>query len=92
MVLLQYPLIIIHELGHALFARAFHYDSIRIFIGSGKTLFHFPFLNFTWLFNLIPMGGLTYARPKAPVIRWQWILYVGGGLIADPLTIPLELA
>ena len=84
-VLLQWPLIVLHELGHALFARAFRYESIRIFIGSGKTLFHFPFAGFIWIINLIPFGGLTYAKPLGRVIRWQWILFVAGGLIVNAL-------
>lgn len=81
--LLQYPLIILHELGHASFARAFGYESIRVLIGSGKTLFHLSFLSFTWFVNLIPFGGLTYATPRGPIIRAQWLLYIAGGLIVN---------
>ncbi len=81
--LFQWPLIVAHELGHGLFARAFGYGPVRLFIGFGKTLFHFTFLGFTWVINLIPFGGLAYATPDKRVIRWQWILFVFGGLLVN---------
>ena len=89
--LLQWPLIVAHELGHGLFARAFGYGPVRLVIGSGKTLFKFSFLGFTWLLNLIPFGGLAYATPKQRLIRWQWILFVSGGLIANTALLAIAL-
>ena len=85
--LLQYLLVIPHELGHAFAARAFGFSQIRIVIGVGKPFFHFQFLGFQWLLNSIPFGGLTYARPNQQTLtRAKWILFASGGLIVNGLS------
>jgi membrane-associated protease RseP (regulator of RpoE activity) len=61
--LLQYFLVIPHELGHALVARFWGYEQIRIFVGWGKPLFAGNFLGFPWMFRMVPFGGVTTAKP-----------------------------
>jgi hypothetical protein len=80
LVIVQWFLILPHELGHALAARMFGYEQIRIFIGMGKPLFSFDFAGFYWVFNRIPFGGLTYSKPPAEPKRWQHLTFVASGL------------
>jgi tetratricopeptide (TPR) repeat protein len=81
---LQYVLIVVHELGQALAARFLGFSQIRIIIGSGKPLFHFHLFGFAWLINRIPFGGLAYAKPdSASLTRRKWIFFAAGGLIVN---------
>ncbi len=77
--LLQWLMILPHELGHAALARFFGYNQIRILIGSGKQLFSAKFFGFAWLFNLIPFGGLTLFAPSSKISRWKHVVIVAAG-------------
>jgi hypothetical protein len=84
LLILQYLLVIPHELGHAVAARFFGYSNIRILIGAGKPLFSFRLFGFDWLLNRVPAGGLTYAKPHPENnTRAKWILFVAGGLAVN---------
>ena len=57
LVLLQWLMVLPHELGHALVARYLGYKQIRILVGFGKPIFSLKLFGFRWLFNLIPLGA-----------------------------------
>jgi len=80
LVIVQWFLILPHELGHAVAARMFGYEQIRIFIGMGKPLFSFEFAGFYWVFNRIPFGGLTFSKPPSEPKRWKYLIFVSAGL------------
>ncbi len=84
LVIVQWFMILPHELGHAIAARLFGYTQIRILIGMGKPLFSFDFSGFYWVFNRVPFGGLTFAEPPAKPHRWSYLIFVGAGLGWDP--------
>src|SRR5580765_351489 len=77
--LLQWVLIIPHELGHALVARLWGYQQIRIFVGSGKPLFAANFLGFPWMFRMVPFGGVTVTKPGDKVHRLKYVAFVAAG-------------
>jgi hypothetical protein len=82
--LLQYLLVVPHEMGHALTGRALGFSDIRILIGAGKPLFDFEWLGFHWLINRVPFGGLTYVRPGTQTpTRGEWLLFASSGLMVN---------
>jgi hypothetical protein len=85
LVVVQWLMILPHELGHAIAARLFGYSQIRILIGMGKPLFSFEFAGFYWVFNPIPFGGLTLSKPPAKVNRWKHLIFVSAGLAVNAL-------
>jgi Peptidase family M50 len=80
LVIVQWLMIIPHELGHAVAARLFGYTQIRIAIGMGKPLLTFDLGGFYWIFNPIPFGGLTFFKPPAKPERWRHLIVVSAGL------------
>src|SRR6266404_7125271 len=76
---IQWLMILPHELGHATLARLFRYNQIRILVGVGRQLFSARLLGFSWLFNLIPMGGLTISNPSPKTNRWKHLSVVAAG-------------
>jgi len=79
--LLAYPpLIIVHELAHALVARLFGMRVYAITIGVGKTLASWRFLGMRWKLRHLPLGGMTeIAGPPGRFDRLkQWLTYLAG--------------
>jgi hypothetical protein len=85
LVIVQWLMIVPHELGHAIAARLFGYNQIRILIGMGKPILSFDLAGFYWVFNPIPFGGLTFAKPPAKVNRWKHLIFVSAGLALNGL-------
>ena len=85
LVIIQWLMILPHELGHAIAARLFGYSQIRIMIGMGKPLFSFDFAGFYWVFNPIPFGGLTFSKPPARLNRWKHLIFVSAGLAVNAI-------
>jgi tetratricopeptide (TPR) repeat protein len=79
----HWVMILPHELGHAAAGRVFGFKQIRILIGSGKHLFSFQLFGFPTLVNLIPFGGITLSKPPNPTRRWQYLVFVGAGLLVN---------
>src|SRR5260370_5838812 len=73
--LIQWIMIVPHELGHALAARVFGPTHIRILVGFGKPMFTFDFLGFSWLFNPLPFVGLTLSKIPARAARWKYLAF-----------------
>lgn len=78
--LVQWLMIVPHELGHAMAARFLGYMQIRILIGGGKPVVSFDFAGFYWVINAIPFGGLTLTKVPAKFHRWKYLVFVSAGL------------
>src|ERR1051326_5704964 len=85
LVIVQWLLILPHELGHSIAARLFGYNQIRMLIGMGKPVFSFDLAGFYWVFNPIPFGGLTLSKPPEKVNRWKHLMFVSAGLAVNAL-------
>jgi predicted negative regulator of RcsB-dependent stress response len=74
------PLIFIHELAHAVVARAVGLRVFGIAIGTGKTIWSGRFLGMDWVINTLPFGGSTaIGAPPGPYIRWRlFFVFVAG--------------
>ena len=79
LIVFQWLLIFPHELGHALAARWFGFENIRILVGSGKPLVRFRGLGFSWVINRVPFGGLTLADGADRATRREQFIFVAGG-------------
>jgi Tfp pilus assembly protein PilF len=53
------PLILLHELSHALVAHALSFRVFAIHLGLGKVLFSRRFLGIAWTVHLVPSSGAT---------------------------------
>lgn len=73
--LLMAPLILIHELAHALVAGLVGLRIFGIVIGMGRTIWHGKFMGMDWAVNILPISGITMvgARP-VPYIRSKLFL------------------
>ncbi len=90
------PLVIVHELGHFLFAKLFNVKAEAFSIGFGPRLWHKKIGETDWRFSLIPLGGyvkLLGEDPEAPLApedkhralqhqaRWKrFFIFFGGPL------------
>jgi hypothetical protein len=78
--LFLFPLVIIHELGHALVAKVFGFKIFSVTVGYGKRLFEIKPFGITMRFNLYPLSGLTAAAPQSDKgFRLKYWLYIFGG-------------
>ncbi len=57
-----------HELGHAWMARLLGVRVLKIYVGSGKTLFTVRWFGFDVEFRAVPIGGLVVAAHRS--IKW----------------------
>jgi hypothetical protein len=78
--LIQWLMIVPHELGHAIAGKLLGFTQIRIMIGAGKPFLSFDLAGFYWIINPIPFGGLTYSASPGKLHRWKHLVFVGGGL------------
>lgn len=92
-------LIIVHELGHALAARAVGMKIVRFSIGYGKVLWSFragetqialsalPFGGYVWIGGMIPEDGVDPAAPHAwnNQHAWRRTLAIAAGPVASYL-------
>lgn len=92
-------LIIVHELGHALAARAVGMTIVRFSVGYGKVLWSFrlggtqialsaiPFGGYCWIGGMIPEDGVDPAAPHAWLNQhaWKRTLAIAAGPVASYL-------
>src|SRR5258706_5729874 len=81
--LLQYILLVVHELGHASVAALLRFRIFSIRIGFGKQLFETRRLGFLLTLNTFPSIGLTLATPRSK--SW-WRLQRWAFIFAGPAT------
>lgn len=78
--LLMGPLVIVHEVAHAVAASLTGLRVFGIVIGVGKKIWSGKFLGTDWTINLFPLSGITGigARP-VPYARWKlFFVYLAG--------------
>lgn len=75
-----FPLVIIHESGHAFVAKVFGFRIFSVTVGYGKRLFEIKPFGITMRFNLYPLSGQTVAIPHNDKgFRLKYWLYIFGG-------------
>jgi hypothetical protein len=80
MLLVLVPLIIAHELAHALAARLVGLSVFQVHIGAGRVLWSARFLKTRWFLHLLPVSGATVAAgPDLPGYRWRQFLVLLAG-------------
>jgi hypothetical protein len=78
--LFLFPLVIIHEFGHAFVAKVFGFRIFSVTVGYGKHLFEIKPYGISVRFNLYPLSGFTMAIPQNDKgFRLKYWLYVFGG-------------
>jgi hypothetical protein len=84
--ILQWALILPHELGHAVAGRALGFTQIRILVGGGRPIFSFNLLGFPVLINLVPFGGFTLSKPATERhVRWKLLVFIAAGPLVNVL-------
>ena len=78
--LLLIPLIILHELAHAIVSRLLGFRVYGIHLGAGKVIFSTRFLGLRWYLRPIPLGGATLvAGPEVPFYRGRkFLIHMAG--------------
>ena len=84
--LMFFPIIFLHELGHAFTARILGFKVFSVVMGYGKNLFEIEIFKIPIRLNLIPLQGLTMALPKTKrLFKTRTWFYVSGGLLVQVL-------
>ncbi|HSL45630.1 MAG TPA: site-2 protease family protein [Anaerolineales bacterium] len=68
------PLVILHELAHALMAGLLGMRVFGIMIGTGRAVWSGKFLGMNWTVNMVPIGGITFVGAR-PVMHIRWRLF-----------------
>jgi tetratricopeptide (TPR) repeat protein len=90
--LLLFPLIVVHEFGHALFGTVAGMKIFAINLGYGKQLFETRIFGVSIRLNRVPFSGWTLAVPRHPTfIRIKYWLTVFGGPAMNLLLILISL-
>ncbi len=78
--LILFPIIFIHEMGHALTARILGFKVFSVTMGYGRKILEFELFQIPIIFNLFPLQGLTLALAKTRrLFKTRMWLYVAGG-------------
>ncbi|MBN2385625.1 MAG: site-2 protease family protein [Anaerolineales bacterium] len=74
------PLVVVHELAHALTAALLGFRVFGILLGGGRRVFYGKILGLKWDVRAIPLGGATIlAGPPAPAYRLKnFLIYLAG--------------
>lgn len=81
--LMNIPLIVLHEMAHAGMARLVHFRVFGVTIGMGRPFFKTEFAGFPWHFAPFPLGGVTFVgSPPVPFYRLKlWLIILAGPLL-----------
>ncbi|MEM8995282.1 MAG: site-2 protease family protein, partial [Acidobacteriota bacterium] len=77
-------MIIPHELGHLLTARALGLGAPAVLIGVGRRLFTTSAFGAKWELRAVPLGGLTLISDRGlPGLRWRmWLAVLAGPVVS----------
>ncbi|MEO1367130.1 MAG: site-2 protease family protein, partial [Acidobacteriota bacterium] len=77
-------MIVPHELGHMLTARALGLGSPMVVIGVGRRLWRTTALGARWEFHAVPLGGLTLIGERGRAgYRWRlWLAILAGPVVS----------
>lgn len=89
--LLIFPLVIVHELGHYLVGKILKAEPDKFSFGMGKVLFSFDKWSTNWRFSLLPIGGyvsfkkaqFSFEENKERIDPWRWIFIALAGPLAN---------
>lgn len=86
--LMFFPVIFVHELGHAATARFLGFEVFAVVMGYGRKILEVVAFKIPIRLNLIPLQGLTFALPKTKTLfKTRTWFYVWGGLITHVLSV-----
>lgn len=77
--LTEWLLTIPHELGHAVTARLFGFENVRILLGYGAPVWSKEALGFPWVIHRFPFGGMTLFGNSPRYTQARYILVVLAG-------------
>jgi tetratricopeptide (TPR) repeat protein len=84
LIILLYPSIIIHELGHAFFGRLVNFEIKRIVIGTGREVFRKKIGNILFILTNNFNAGLTYwGNVSDHNIKFRFGIFLLGGFMAQ---------
>ncbi len=84
----RYLSILIHEIGHVIFAKLVRMNPYKVQIGTGRKLFVLKIKSIEYELYDIPNIGLTFANhTKADKLKLRNLFYVLGGISADFIVI-----
>ncbi len=83
MLLMNVPLIVLHEMSHAGMARLVKFRVFSIKIGLGRPFFQAKLAGFPWYVTPFPLGGVTLVgSPPVPFYRLKlWLIVLAGPLL-----------
>jgi tetratricopeptide (TPR) repeat protein len=86
--LMFFPVVFVHELGHAATARFLGFKVFGVVMGYGRKILEIEAFKIPIRLNLIPLQGLTLALPKTKTLfKTRTWFYIWGGLITHVLSV-----
>lgn len=81
--LMNIPLIVLHEMAHAGVARLVNFRVFGVTIGMGRPFLKMEVAGFPWNFSPFPLGGVTLVgSPPVPFYRLKlWFIILAGPLL-----------
>ena len=80
-IMIIFPIVTVHELGHLLSGILFGLNPTNFSIGFGPELLSFKTNNLVWSIRTIPLGGFVSFPPMDSINHYHWLIT----LIAGPL-------
>lgn len=76
--------VILHEIGHLLFAKIVKGQPRRLILGNGHEVTRFKLLNIKVVINTPFRGGFAFATFKnQSFLKWRYLFFVSGGFLSN---------